>query len=256
MTSPSFNLETSALSLSVNLVPWDAKVFGFPVAVIDALGVIDSGKAALDFEKVRDWLDAENVRIISCRLPHEELAESFFLESQGFRFVEMVLHPQISGLSRLELGNEGLFVDLATTRDIPTLSAIAASAFGSERYHVDPRVDTGRANVRYAKWVEGSFVHPQQRLLKVVDGEDIVALFIIEVVAPGKVYWHLTAVAPRFQGKGMGWRSWRSMMHYHQSQGIDMVETTISARNSRVLNLYARLGFRFSPPEMTFHYVR
>ncbi|MBV5350282.1 GNAT family N-acetyltransferase, partial [bacterium] len=113
-----------------------------------------------------------------------------------------------------------------------------------------------RASVRYGNWVVNSLDHPRQSLLKVVDGENIVALFIVEQLASGKVYWHLTAVAPQYQGKGLGWRAWRAMMHYHQLQGIGVIETTISARNIRVLNLYARLGARFLPPEMTFHFMR
>jgi hypothetical protein len=35
----------------------------------------------------------------------------------------------------------------------------------------------------------------------------------------------------------------------------EAVTTTISSRNTRVLNLYAKLGFRFMPPEITFHWL-
>jgi RimJ/RimL family protein N-acetyltransferase len=38
--------------------------------------------------------------------------------------------------------------------------------------------------------------------------------------------------------------------------GAKRVRTSVVARNNRVLNLYARLGFRFSQPKMTFHWVR
>lgn len=36
----------------------------------------------------------------------------------------------------------------------------------------------------------------------------------------------------------------------------DGIETTISLHNTTVLNLYARLGFAFAPPQMTFHWLR
>ena len=36
----------------------------------------------------------------------------------------------------------------------------------------------------------------------------------------------------------------------------DGFETTISAHNAPVVNLYARLGFRFTRPQATFHWRR
>ena len=256
MIAPSFLLKTSALSLAMNLVRWDSEAFGFPVAQIEALQVNDAATAVSDFEKAWSWLDAGGVRLVSCRLHHERFAESFFLEGEGFRFIEMVLHPQVACLSRFGLEEPGLSVVPAAEGDLTVLTAIAEAAFGCERYHIDPRVDSDQANVRYGNWVKSCLSHPRQLLFKVIDGEQVVALFVVEFLESGKVYWHLTAVAPHLQGKGFGWRAWRAMMHYHQAQGTDSIATTISARNVRVLNLYARLGFRFLPPEMTFHYAR
>jgi hypothetical protein len=46
------------------------------------------------------------------------------------------------------------------------------------------------------------------------------------------------------------------MLLRHKTDGISAVLTTISARNTRVMNLYAGLGFRFRPPMMTFHWIR
>lgn len=249
-------LNTAALTLSAGVVSWDSAVFGFTVAQIDGLTVTDVAGAGNDFQTVWDWLDSRAARIVSCRLPHDHFSESFLLEKEGFRFIEMVLHPKISCLNHIELDSAGLIVIRATRSDLPVLSAIAESAFGSERFHVDPRVDSVRANMRYGNWVRSCLAHSRQTLLKVMHGEEIVALFVVEILESGIAYWHLTAVAPHMQGKGFGWRAWRAMMHYHQQQGVDAIQTTISARNSRVLNLYARLGFRFLPPETTFHWVR
>jgi RimJ/RimL family protein N-acetyltransferase len=43
------------------------------------------------------------------------------------------------------------------------------------------------------------------------------------------------------------------MIDRHRDRGMTAVETTISAHNLPVMNLYARLGFRFSQAEMTLH---
>jgi len=71
----------------------------------------------------------------------------------------------------------------------------------------------------------------RQRLLKVVQGDQIVALFIVESGENRSVYWYLTAIAPEWQGQGYGQRVWRAMLRHHQGEGQDSVMTTISARN-------------------------
>jgi len=254
--SATLQIQSPALELSMALVPWDSKVFDFPVAHIESIQVRDARHATAEFKQAWQWLDAQSAQIVSCRLKHEQFAESFLLESEGFRFIEMVLHPRIASLEHSSFGDHALSVCPAVQSDLPKMISIANSVFGCERFHVDPRVDSDRANLRYANWVESTLIHPKQRLFKVVNGGEIVALFVVETLESKRVYWHLTAVAAHLQGKGFGLRAWRAMLNYHQLQGVSTVETTISARNTRVLNLYARLGFHFLPPESTFHFVR
>lgn len=140
--------------------------------------------------------------------------------------------------------------------DLPIVQDIAERAFGHERYHIDPRLDPNLGNRRYGYWVKNSLDHPNQRLLKIMEDQHIVALFIVESREDQSVYWHLTAISPQWQGQGYGQRVWYAMLRYHQERGQDTVMTTISARNVSVLNLYAKMNFRFLPPEMTFHWVR
>lgn len=232
------------------------EAFGFPVAQIDQIEVIDPAATLEDYRQFQQWLDAGRIRIASCRLPHDRLRESIFLESRGFRFIEMVLHPKIEKLQTLDIPSDDLVIVPALESDLTAMRDIAERAFGHERYHIDPRLDPHLGDARYGRWVQNSFAHPRQRLLKVVQGDHIVALFIVESGENRSVYWHLTAIAPGWQGRGYGRRVWRAMLRHHQAEGRDSVMTTISARNVPVLNLYAKLDFRFLPPEMTFHWVR
>ena len=77
--------------------------------------------------------------------------------------------------------------------------------------------------------------------------------FIVERRPDTSVYWHLTAVAPTWQGKGIGLSLWQTMLHRHAEEGAAFVATTISGHNLGALNLYARLGFSFPSARMTFH---
>lgn len=250
-----FALDKPSLKLLAGAVPWDSAVFGFPVAQIHTLDLIEPIGATSEYDAFRRWLDAEGIRIVSCRLPHDRLRESMFLESHGFRFVEMVLHPKIDNIQALDLPEENLTVASASKADVPELAEIAERAFSHERYHVDPRLNRKLADVRYGRWVKNSLDHLTQRLLKITDGGRLLAFFLVEL-QDRSAYWHLTAVAPEWQGRGYGLRIWQAMIRHHRAEACQQVATTISARNVAVLNLYAKLNFRFTPPEMTFHWVR
>jgi RimJ/RimL family protein N-acetyltransferase len=179
------------------------------------------------------------------------------LESRGFRFIEMVYVPEFDfARPRHRLNHSDLDVCPAGPDELEAASDIAAVAFAHERFHVDPRVPREIGPLRYRNWVLSTASHPRQQLFLVRDGEIVVAFFVVEYLPDGTCYWHLNAVSPRHQGKGYGARSWSAMMIHAAEQGATRVRSCIVARNTRVINLYAGLGFRFSAPSMTFHWCR
>ena len=206
------------------------------------------------FEATRD---RAGVGLVSCRLQHDRLRESMFFESHGFRFIEMVYQPELA-LAGTVLVEDSQILPVRPAReaDLPALLDIAGTAFHNERFHMDPRLGDQLSRARYQNWVRTSLDHPSQRPLVMTEGEAPVAFFVTEILPDKFCYWHLNAVAPAFQGQGYGLRAWRSMILYAASAGLQGVRTSIAARNERVLNLYARLGFRFHAPQMTFHWIR
>lgn len=248
-------IKTPDLLLAWSEASWDTTVFGFPVLQISHMEVRGAGANAdfAIFEAVRDGMGAG---LVSCRLPHDRLRESMLLEAHGFRFIEMAYQPELDGLDGLALPDDTLAVTPASPDDLPGVLVIASHAFRNERFHVDPRLNHALGDQRYCNWVRSSLDHPRQRLSLVWDGARLVAFFVTEMLEDGTCYWHLNAVSPEIQGQGYGRRAWQAMLRQAQDAGAQRVRTCIVARNHRVLNLYASLGFRFPPPLMTFHWVR
>lgn len=236
--------------------PWDQAVCGFPVLQITAMEVhgADAGDDMQIFERERDRLGAG---LVSCRLPHGCLTESMLLEDHGFRFIEMLYAPELD-LSTFNVDENvvQLTVARAGEDDLPALLGIARTSFHNERFKMDPRLNPNVSDQRYQNWVSSSLRHPTQELYAICDGERRIAFFITELLNDGTCYWHLNAVAPEAQGQGYGRRVWLSMLKQAAIGGARRVRTSIVARNHRVLNLYASLGFRFPPPSMTLHWVR
>ncbi len=253
-----FRHDSPGAELLARRVAWDETAFGIPVASIDRLRVVNDADARKAFEAFEQWRDEQGVAIVSCRLALSALDESMFLEDRGFRFIETILLPRLEHIDRQfgdDANDEDLVVGHADEADLASLRQIATNAFVSQRYHVDPRIDTHDADQRYLRWIDDARHHPTQQLLKIASREGVVGMFIVERVDGRRVYWHLTALGEDFRGRGMAKRAWQAVLTHHRADGIDAVSTRISASNLAALNLYASLGFRFGPAEMTFHWV-
>jgi RimJ/RimL family protein N-acetyltransferase len=235
--------------------PWDEVVCKFPVIQIDNIEVTGPG-APSDMHLFEQQRDAIGARLVSCRLPHDRMAESMLLEHCGFRFIEMLYAPELDLAPHVAADIDDLTIAGASEADLPALLAIAGASFQHERFKVDPRLDPAISDLRYQNWVATTLAHPTQELYVIRDGARLIAFFVTESLADGTCYWHLNAIAPEAQGQGYGKRVWSSMVDRAKRSGAQRVRTSVVARNNRVLNLYARLGFSFSAPKMTFHWVR
>lgn len=250
-------IETDALSLSACLVPWDSESFGVPVAQIDRIEVRDLRRAEVEANALHEWLAEHDVKLSSCRIDHGRLHESFFLEAIGFRFVEMVysmrkvISPETAAISTFP----GLRWQTALPEDLSELRSIAAAAFVTGRWNIDWRVGEALAGRRYADWVGRSLLGSSHDVIKAVLEDSIAGFFIVEIKPDLSAYWHLTAIAPEFQGRGIGRAMWESMACRHAEAGLSHIGTTISARNVPVVNLYAKLGWRFETCQMTLHWA-
>jgi ribosomal protein S18 acetylase RimI-like enzyme len=249
-------LITPSLRLTWIRAPWDEVVCKFPVIQIDDIKVTGNNATA-DMQLFVEQRDQIGARLVSCRLPHDFMAESMLLEDCGFRFIEMLYAPEFDLGAFGPAGHADTLIILrAVEADLPALLDIAGASFQHERFKVDPRLDPAISDLRYQNWVATTLHHPTQELYMIKDGDTLVAFFVTESLPDGTCYWHLNAVAPEAQGQGYGRRVWSCMLGQAKRSGATRVRTSIVARNSRVLNLYARLGFSFSQPKMTFHWVR
>lgn len=251
-------LETASLAIEYYLVPWDIAIFQFPVAELSRLEIHQPDTAQEDFQAFKDWLQREKVVLCTCRLDHDRMPESIFLEEQGFRFIELNYHPVLESLQQAKLdalrGLQPLTVEPAGPEDGAFLEEMAGTVFGKERFHTDPRLGASLANLRYRLWMRNSLQDERQQVLKFLNEGKLAGFFIVEYLANRTCYWHLTAVAPCKQGHGVGKRIWTTMLLHNRNEGIERVETSISSHNIQVMNLYVSLGFRFLNPQTTFHW--
>jgi len=236
------------------LVPWDTDILGYPVAEIEHLEVIDVQRAGYQFSFFTDWCDSQKIQFCSCRIRHDQLTESFFLQQHCFRFVEINYSPELRDLDQLKLPSDPIVVELAHAEDQESLGQMAGRIFEHGRFHQDPTLGPEIGNERYKIWLLNSFSNPDQSVFKCIDGDEIVGFFVVEYPGKSRCHWSLIGLAPGLGGRGMGTRVWQAMMRFHQDEGMNSIVTSISSHNPAVFNLYIKLGFRFPLPRVTFHW--
>jgi GNAT superfamily N-acetyltransferase len=245
--------ESPALDLTYHLAPWDEPIFGGNTAVIASIQVRIENEAVSAFEPFQDWCLQHRAKLVSCRLPQEQLVECGFLEKQGFRFIELNYRPTLKRLDDFSDDPE-ITVSSAHPEDAEEISGFAAQIFTTGRLHVDPLVGPEIGNRRYGVWAENAFHHPAQRVLKCQMGARTVAFMVVEQPTPTSRFWSLVGLAPGLAGKGLGRRIWKAVLAFHRREGVNEVSTSISSHNAAAHNLYVSLGFRFPDPTITLHW--
>ena len=255
-TNDPTRIDHGGSTLECSLVPWDTEIFGFPVAQVDRVELAGDAGADEVMARFDAWCADRDVRLVSCRLDHARLRESMALEGLGFRFVEMVYSPRISDLGSVAAPQHAIEVGEPVPGDLEAIEEIAYAVFSTGRFLLDWRLPGELSRRRYATWVRNSLDSSEQTVLKAESGGELIGFFIVEPRPDRSVYWHLTAIAPGWHGKGMGKSLWQTMLIRHRTEGATAVATTISGHNAPAMNLHARLGFTFESAQMTFHWLR
>lgn len=252
------DIQTAALECSYFEVPWDTEIFGSPVAQLEGLCLRQPDAAESDFAPYEAWAVDRGFSLEVAKLDSRRLAEIAWLQKRGFRWIETMYFPCLGDLQALPPAHADPSLALRAMRpdELQQVQLIAEQSFVTSRFFIDPLICRQRGAERYATWVRNSAADPAQQVLVAEMGGELAAFFIVqEREADGRksAYWHLTAVAAAFQGRGLGKRLWRQAMGWHRERGCRQLRTAISGHNLPVLGLYGQLGFRFERAETTLH---
>ena len=248
-------VKTQALTLKCVRVPQDEETFGVPIARLELFQIRDGDNAMRDYKLFSEWCGKTRINLCSARIAQSCIIESIFLEDRGFRFIELNYVPHLDDLHLAHIPSSEIEIAPATSADREHLIAIAERSFQIGRFHLDPRIDSAVASRRYGQWVQRAFDNQNQRVLKCTHAGFIVGCFVVEMSEPSSRFWSLTGLDPEFIGRGLGYSTWTAMMRYHQLEGVRKIVTSISSHNIAVMNLYVKLGFRFSEPRVTLHWT-
>ena len=256
----------------VAILPWDAEVFGFPVAEYRAgAGAEIARDPSMLRQELERWSARTGAELVGCRLPAESPGLLSLLTAAGFRFVELQLSATRPRLDRLE--PRRLSVRRAEPADHSRIAEIAGSAFTFGRYHADPLFPRALASRRFRIWMERALADPSPGTwIGVLGPPGEPAGFVHAELDPDKETADIRllateSAAPAAATKGAagtagplaglaGPALLLGSLHELAAAGASRAIARLSPANSAALNVYASLGFQFHDPAVVLHWSR
>ena len=250
----------------LNEVTWETRNLGVASYALSASELVEQGAPALSqalSDKAREHADV----FVQAKLDQKFASSSNVLSALGFYFVELALQPYLNFKDSALLDEfshnpaaylRGRFqpgdlpfslLDKQDASHVHAVRDIAGDSFTTDRFHLDPNCPDETANKRYQLWVD-QMLSDNDCLFYVVMHDGQVVGFMTQ---RGETL-PLAGFARSHTRSGLGDYLWLSTLLKMREQGLTRVSTGISTNNVGVLNLYARLGFRFRNPTAVYHY--
>lgn len=242
------------------LVPWDTETFGFPFIELRCADV-DSQQVARHLPALLQSLDARPQRpmLVFTKVPvaSSRLAEA--LSACGFYPVETMIEPHLA-LARfrpvVERAPGGMVLRDARPEDVSRLVELARGSFHADRLHVDANLPSEKADDRFAGWIANGLRDGDMVFCYDDAKGNTIGFYHVRVTTPRTVDLSLAAVDRAYQKLGIGLLMYQAVLVECRKRGFAVAETHLTLQNVDALNLFARLGFQFRNPALTFHRYR
>lgn len=231
--------------LAARLTPWDERALGFVTAELTAMDVTSIADAGSLLEELEQWCASKSVRYLFGRIDASRSVSKAALLQRGYQLVETSLTVSRSGFAGLPTVPRGMrpTLRLATPTDITELRRIAANDFAHGRFLEDPAIDPERAAERTANWIEdlvnGGLAHVAESRGRTIG-------FHAERLNMEKRSAELLLTGVTAPYAMLALPLWITALDALAARDIQQCTTLVSAANTGVLNLYARLGFHFN----------
>jgi ribosomal protein S18 acetylase RimI-like enzyme len=134
--------------------------------------------------------------------------------------------------------------------DVECVAAITARSIVISHLHADPRLPIERTRELYAAWARNDVTGRAQRTIVARANGELVG-YIAVIVGAGTAVIDLVAVAPAWQGKGVGSAMLASFVDWIGKR--EVLATVGTQAENAALALYARHGFVPTEKHFTYH---
>lgn len=243
--------------LVFNRTPWDSDLFGFPFYELKCSSI-----AADALEKLLPAWRAEISRSTKClvtaTLPPADTARAQILAGNAFYPVETLVESHLpmarfKPLINKKFGHLRMFP--AVENDLPALTSIARSSFKTDRFHLDRNIPAGKADLRYANWINDGFKSGDPIFILRDERANCIAGFVLtREIKPGVHDMSLAAVDKKYLKTAAGFILYQAVLQESSVRGCRLATSSISINNLASLKIVERLGFVAHNAVIKFHW--
>jgi RimJ/RimL family protein N-acetyltransferase len=249
--------------LGLRISEWDTAFWGVKYVSIEyvtAAGSERKPEQALELlmNEADAWCRQERVEFCVARVDARDLKAIHALERHGFRYIETTVENSFdfrrASPPTCEMGV------LRPPRPGEEIALVAATraAFASHRFYADPGFPRERVDAMYESWVVNSLRDSKWQTL-VLEVERVSRGFLtyrLEDLTPylglRLAKWRMAALAPEHRGKGYGEALFAGTLRALFGT-VDIVDSGLTTRNLRSVNLHSKIGFRTVCCSVTLH---
>lgn len=231
-------------TIGARLTPWDQRALGFVTAEITTLCAASTEGATALLDHAESWARANNVHYLFGRVPADSHHLRRALSNHGHAMVECSLTLSRSGFGGLPTIPARVRPQLRMARhdDLPILQAIASLDFNHGRFLEDPAIAREQAAQRTVNWI-GDLL--DQGLLQTAESNEKIIGFHAERITTDSRHADLILTGTSGRYAMLAMPLWVRALEHLAERHIEHCSTLVSAANTGVVNLYAKLGFRY-----------
>jgi ribosomal protein S18 acetylase RimI-like enzyme len=227
--------------------------FGAPFAHVE-----DVAAVLRDPQGFRSRLAAQQVRMVTARLPADDLAQVQKLEDIGFRLMDTLVYytRRLQDLP-LRSAPPGTAIRRAVPADAADVADIARAAFAGYlgHYHQDPQLDRAACDAIYPDWAQRSVLAATDATPVFVaeDAMGPAGFLTLKFQPDRRAEIVLNAVTPARQGRGIYDALCRQAFQAARDMGHTDIDVSTQLTNYRVQGVWSRLGCRLCRAYCTLH---
>jgi len=258
--------------ISIRDLPWDTKIFNFPMASITEFVVdptnearVEIGQALMD--KAISWAKQSGYKFLLCKTYSNDITSIHIMERSGFFLVDTLLDYAIdfrkTPFEEIPSQNpsEEITIRFARPEDEQELVMLAKNSFQNHfgRYHSDPNFTKEQAVRVYTEWMRSSlYGYADYFVLAEIDGR-IAGLSIWKKMTDeeksipiGISHYSIGAIHPAFFGRKLfTLLTYEGMRIFQKNTAI--IEGPTHINNYPVQRGYTRLNWQIYDAKHSFH---
>jgi len=229
----------------VDVLGWDSAFFGRKMGVLS-----DNLSSPTQVASDLSAAGTQGFEYLICHPAVEDAAAIRTLEAAGFYLTDVGVTWSCEAqayLAKAAPVPDGA-IRLATTADVPRLSAEAQTLFRRSRFYSDPFFTTEEADRLHAAWLANS-VSGQAADAVLINPES--GFVTCKLTKDGHGEVALIGVWEGGRGRGAGRDLMTAAVTWFISRGVATVRVKTQVKNLRAMNFYHRLGFDLCAMDMT-----